>query len=123
MQDVLKPRSPVVLVETVEDSQHLIGDQLRGATTTAEDVETNWLLLVGRIDYHDVVDAVPWHPCQYILDEIAFRVDDDDTSSSVNVLQDEVQHQGRFADACRSQDVQMLKSVFGDSTSGRSSPG
>ncbi len=76
-----------------------------------ERIETDWLSVVSRIEHHDVVPTPGRHPGQYVVDKIAFRLDDHDASPCSKVLADQVEQQRRFAHSRGAKDLQVLQSI------------
>ena len=119
----MRPWSPMRRVQRVEQPKQLIGDQLRGATTKRQRIQTNRALGIGRIEQHHIADTLRWDALQHVGDQVALRLDHHHRPASLHVLGYEVQEQRGLADAGRPEQVQCRSESVGVSARGRSRPG
>lgn len=98
----------------MEDGQESVYDDFGSAAVTASQrVEPNGCEGVGRVQDDDVILAMFRDAGEDVVDQGAFRLDDDQAASGLDVRQRQVSEQGRFADAGWSKDMQVLE-LFSD---------
>jgi hypothetical protein len=85
-------------MKAVEDRQQLIGDEFRRSTHGRQWIESNGRVLsISRVQENDVVQSVPRHSRQDVLNELALRFYDYNAPPGIHVLDDEIKEGGGFS--------------------------
>src|SRR5262249_44321871 len=77
------------------------------------DVDGDWVFMVGEAEVAHLVVTALWHIAQRGFGEIAVRVDQEKAIAAGGILRKEIKEEGRFSDAGRSQDRDVLQSLLG----------
>lgn len=119
VQDVFHPRSPGIPPDTFQGTDDRGGNQVRwGAEGALEDVEADGVVVVGRVEVHDMVGAGGWDAIKDVTGEVSMRVNQPDTMAFLNILHDEITDEGGFAGAGLADDVHMLTADSGGEAEG-----
>ena len=97
--------------KAVKHGQDLIGNQLRVTGRASERVQADGPLRIRWIKNHNIAKPALRNASQNVVDELAFRVDDNHSPAGGHVLDDQVQENRALAGAGRPDDVQVLESV------------
>lgn len=104
VQDVVRARTPRVAPQGVEHPEHLVDDKVRAMFSNACEWVQPHGRRIGRVQHDDVVGSVGRNARQNVGDEVAFRLDHDDSVARGDVLGDHVRQQHRLARPGRPQD-------------------
>lgn len=112
-QNVFQSRAPGLAPNTLERHHDPGGD----AVTTRgvggmEQVETDRMLEVGRVEVDDILDAARGNFIEQVDREVPVRIDQTGAPSGVDVLEEKVAKQGRFACAGLADGVGVLPAIL-----------
>jgi len=103
----------------MKDAEQLIGDKLGRTGSRYKRIDADNGRVVSRIDQDNIAHALRRDAREHVLNEVAFGLDDNDRSTRVNVLANQVEKQRRLAGPGGSQDVEASE-PFTDSKCNRS---
>jgi hypothetical protein len=112
VQNVLQSWSPGVMPDVFEGLHNPGGNEVTLARWgRCKEIETNGVLRIAGVEIYDVVGAPAGDVVEDIEGEIAVGIDESDTSSSLQVLSNEIAEQSGFPSAGFSNDVDVLAPV------------
>src|SRR5207245_7378809 len=93
-QDVLRARSPELLIGLAKDGDQGVAHDLSlGWVRTLEDVDADRHVPVSRIYQDNAIRFSGWNPLAKVADKVAFGVDRPNADPLIDVLEREVEQQ------------------------------